>query len=186
MTTYVGVHADVKPRTIFGREPAMVSGFIETVLTLLLAFGLGVDQSTFGPILAVVVAGLGLYVAWGTKDTWLGAIIGFLKAGFILAAVYGFSLTDGQTGAILMVVTAGFSFLNRTQTSPLTSDGDVLADPVPVTVDAPPVGVQPDAEPGATSRRLTVPHRRRAVTGSLVTARSGSIVTTQATPAYSV
>jgi hypothetical protein len=126
-----------RARAIFGREPAAWVGLIESVLMLLLAFGLGIDQDTFGPIMAVVVAGFGIYTAWATRDTALGAIIGFVKAALTLAAVYGLALTDGQTAAVVMVATVVVSFFQRTQTSPV----DAPVSPSPAQVTASPVGV---------------------------------------------
>lgn len=115
---YVGEHRASRAMTIFGREPAAWVGLIESLLTILLAFGLGVTQETFGPILAVVVAAFGVYTAWVTKDTALGAIVGFTKASLVLCAVYGLTLTDGQTAAIVALVSVLVSFFQRTQTSP--------------------------------------------------------------------
>jgi hypothetical protein len=103
---------------ILGREPAAWVGLAEAVLTLLLAFGIGVNQETFGPIMALVTAGAGLLTAWATKDTALGAIVGFVKACLTLFAVYGLDLTDQQTGAVVGATVVLVAFFQRTQTSP--------------------------------------------------------------------
>lgn len=133
------------PRSIFGREPAAWVGLIEGVLTLALAFGLGINQVTFGPIMAVVVATFGLYTAWATRDTALGAIIGFAKAALTVGAVYGLTLSDSQTGALIALVTVVFGFWQRTQTSPV----DAPVDPSPAQVTPSPVG-QSSIIPGTT------------------------------------
>lgn len=104
--------------TIFGREPAVWVSLIEAVLTILLAFSLGISQTTFGPIMAVVVAAAGAFTAWATRDTMLGVLIGLSKAALICAAVYGLTLTDAQTGALIGTVTLLIGFFHRTQTSP--------------------------------------------------------------------
>lgn len=127
--------------TIFGREPAAWVGLIEAALSILLAFSLGVSQDTFGPILAVVVAAAGVYTAWATKDTMLGVIVGLAKAVLVLAAVYGLTLTDSQTGAVVALVTVVVGFWQRSQTSP-------VADPVspsPQQVVESPVTIDPAA-----------------------------------------
>ena len=121
MTEYVGEHRAPRALTIFGREPAAWVGLIEAMLVILLAFGAGVTQDTFGPILAVVVAAFGLYTAWATKDTALGAIVGLVKSSLVLATVYGLTLTDGQTAALITATTVAVSFFQRTQTSPEVS-----------------------------------------------------------------
>jgi uncharacterized membrane protein YccC len=109
----------VSTPSIFGREPAAWVGLIEAVLTILLAFAIGVSQETYGPILAVVTAALGVYTALVTRDTALGAIVGLVKAVLVLAAVYGLTLTDGQTAAVISLVTVVVGFFQRTQTSPV-------------------------------------------------------------------
>ena len=121
MTEYVGEHRAPRALTIFGREPAAWVGLIEAMLVILLAFGVGVTQDTFGPILAVVVAAFGVYTAWATKDTALGAIVGLVKSSLVLATVYGLTLTDGQTAALITATTVAVSFFQRTQTSPEVS-----------------------------------------------------------------
>ena len=105
---------------IFGREPAAWVGLIEAVLMTLLAFGIGVGQDTFGPIMGVVVAAFGVFTAWATRDTMLGVIVGLAKSVMVLAAVYGLTLSDEQTGALIAVVTMVTSFWQRTQTSPVS------------------------------------------------------------------
>lgn len=119
------VTSSTAPRAIriFGREPAAWVGLIEGALALMLAFGLGIEQATFGPIMAVVVAAGGAYSAWATRDTMLGAVLGLAKSLLVLLAVYGLTLTDQQTAAILGLVSLLVGFWQRTQTSP-------VADPI--------------------------------------------------------
>lgn len=115
-------------RLIFGREPAAWLGLIEAVLVGLMAFSLGVSQTTFGPIMAVVVALFALYTAWVTSETMLSVIVGLSKSALVLGAVYGLTLTDSQTGAIIGLVTIVAGFVNRDRTA-----APVPA-PLPVTV----------------------------------------------------
>lgn len=110
-----------KELTIFGREPAVVVGLIEAVLAVLLSFGLGITQDSYGPWVAVVVAVGGIVTALGTKDTLLGAVVAALKAGIVLVAVYGVTLTDQQTASLVSFVPVVFMLWQRTQTSPLTA-----------------------------------------------------------------
>ncbi len=105
---------------IFGREPAVLVGLIESALVLVLSFGLfNLTQDTVGAIMAVVTAAFGLYLAYVTKDTILGAAVGLLKAGLVLATFYGFSLSFEQSAALIAFVTVGLSLYQRTQTTPL-------------------------------------------------------------------
>lgn len=106
---------------IFGREPAAWVGIIEAGLVTLMAFSLGVSQTTFGPIMAVVVAVFALYTAYATHETMLAVIVGFAKALFVLGAVYGFAFTDNQTASIIALITVVASLYNRSQTSPVVA-----------------------------------------------------------------
>jgi hypothetical protein len=109
-------------KTLFGREPAAWVGLIEAVLTILLAFALGVSQSAFGPIMAVVVAAAGVYTAWATRDTMLGVIVGLVKAVLILSTVYGLTLSDQQTAALISLTAIVVAFFQRTQTEPVANE----------------------------------------------------------------
>lgn len=105
--------------TIFGREPAVWVGLIESVLALLLTFQLGITDETLGIWMALFVALGGVVTAWSTKDTLLAALVAALKALLVLATTYWFTLTDQQTAGILAVAfVVGSTFL-RTQTSPV-------------------------------------------------------------------
>ena len=130
-----------KAVTIFGREPVAWLGLLESALLVLVAFGIGVTQETFGPIFAVVTAAFGVYTAWATRDTMLGVIVGLFKSLIILAAVYGLAISDEQTAALVAVVTMVVSFWQRTQTSPVAdpvdpSPAQVVPVPDPVAVGA--------------------------------------------------
>ena len=106
---------------VFGREPAAIVGLIEGALVLALSFGLfDLTQHTIGLIMAVVTSALGVYVAYVTRDTLLGAVIGFVKALLALAVVYGLTISTEQTGAVIAFITVVFSFYNRSQTAPLS------------------------------------------------------------------
>ena len=115
-------------KLIFGREPAAWIGIIEAVLTILMAFALGISSTTFGPIMAVVVAGLSLYTAWATKETMLAVVVGFVKAILILATVYGFTLAPEQAGALIALITVVAGLWTRSKTDgPFNVNGLVAA-----------------------------------------------------------
>lgn len=119
---------------IFGREPVAVVGLIEAMLVCGLSFGLpGLSQETVGLIMAAAMAGFGVYTAYVTKQTLLGGVVGLMKATLALAAVYGLSLTDAQTAALIAVTTMGFGLYHRTQTSPAVQPS-FHEGPAPVTV----------------------------------------------------
>jgi hypothetical protein len=49
-------------KNLWNTEPTLVVGFVQTVLVLLLAFGVDLTTEQVGAILAVVTAGLALVV----------------------------------------------------------------------------------------------------------------------------
>lgn len=128
-----------KAATIFGREPAAWVGLIEATLALAVAFAFGVDQTTFGPIMAVVSAAAGVYTAWATRDTMLGVILGLVKAVVGLTAVYGLALADNQVGAIMAITAVLVGFFQRTQTTPVSDPVDPSPAQVVVNEPTPPV-----------------------------------------------
>lgn len=111
------------PRTIFGREPAAWVGLIEAVLAVLillpLATQLNLTQEWAVLVMAVVSAGAGLFTAWATKDTALGAILGFSKAVLGLVGYYGLELSPELQASLMALVPILLGFFQRTQTSPL-------------------------------------------------------------------
>jgi hypothetical protein len=145
---------------IFGREPAVWVGVIEAFLAVLLSFGIGITESTYGPIMAVVVALGGFVTALGTKDTLLGALIGVIKAGVVLIAVFGISLSEQQTGALIAAVSVVFALYQRTQTSP-------IADPV----DPSPAQVVPVPAPADVKEGVD----EAAANGELIPVDAGSV-----------
>jgi hypothetical protein len=95
------------PFKILGQEPAFFVGVVEAVLIGLLSFNVfgSLTQDTIGVIVATVAAGLGLVTAYATKTTLYSALMGFAKAALVLAVTFGAPLTDGQTSALLAVIT---------------------------------------------------------------------------------
>lgn len=108
---------------LFGREPVVISNAIEGILGALLAFGLlkslGINTAEdVACVMAVVSSGLGLYVAYVTKDTLLSATLGFVKAAVLLIAAYGYEITDTQLAQLLGAITVILALWTRTQTGP--------------------------------------------------------------------
>lgn len=132
---------------IFGREPAVWVGLLEGVLAALLAFGIGITQESYGPWVMLISALAGLLTAWLTKDTMLGALIGFAKAFLVWLAVYGVSLNDQQTGVLIGLIPLIVGFFQRTQTSPVAAP----IDPSPAQVTRSPLAPV-ETEPGAANQ----------------------------------
>jgi hypothetical protein len=133
--------------TIFGREPSVWVGLIESGLAALTAFGIGqwagLTQETYGTWVVLIAALSGFLTAFLTKDTMLGVTLGLFKAVVAFIAIYGLSLTDQQTGAVIAFLPLLVSLYQRTQTAPIVN-GEVLArDPVEVVATVP---VAPEVE----------------------------------------
>jgi hypothetical protein len=133
--------------TIFGREPSVWVGLIESGLAALTAFGIGqwagLTQETYGTWVVLIAALSGFLTAFLTKDTMLGVTLGLAKAVIAFIAIYGLSLTDQQTGAVIAFLPLLVSLYQRTQTAPIVN-GEVLArDPVEVVATVP---VAPEVE----------------------------------------
>lgn len=148
--------ATTAPRTraIFGREPSAWIGLLEAVIALVIMFPAanewGLTQQWATIVLAVVAAAGGVYTAWATRDTMLGAILGLFKAGAVLFAFYGLALTTDQQGTAAALIAVLVGFFQRTQTSPV----DAPVSPSPTQVTESPVGPESTVA-GNTGEQLT-------------------------------
>jgi hypothetical protein len=107
---------------ILRREPAVITGVIEALAAVLLAFGLiDITRELLGLIMAVVSALLGLYTAYVTHDTILGATLALFNAALSLAVGLGLGLSTEQTGALIALAAVLVGFFQRTQTSPMAN-----------------------------------------------------------------
>ena len=117
---------------LFGREPAAWVGLIEAALILLLAFFTLMTPEQLTLVMAAVNALAGCYVAWATKDTMLGVVVGLAKAILALVIGFGLALTEPQTAAILGFVVIIGSFFNRQNTYPLADPPRAVPGALPV------------------------------------------------------
>ncbi|SEN87464.1 hypothetical protein [Nonomuraea pusilla] len=111
--------------TIFGREPAVILGFLSAALQLLTAFVLPLTSDQVGALNAVAAAAVGVWTAAVTRAADGGssiqsAVLGFAQAGITLALVFGLSLSDEQTASIMAFVAMGVSMFVRQVSSPKT------------------------------------------------------------------
>jgi hypothetical protein len=119
--------------TIFGREPTIWLGVLEAVLATITAFGLGtrwgLSQDTYGIWTVLFAAIFGVITAWMTKDTMLGVVLGLVKAIIAFIAIYGLTMTDQQTGAVVALTPLIVSLFQRTQTAPIVNGQVIPRDP---------------------------------------------------------
>ena len=106
---------------IFGREPALVAGFIKAMLVLVTAFWVIMTPEQIGLINGVVAAVLAVYVAYVTHQTLASGLLGLTDAAIALAVGYGAHLSPEQTGAVIAFVTIAIAMYNRTQVTPVAA-----------------------------------------------------------------
>ncbi|MGB5930752.1 MAG: hypothetical protein WBH03_21395 [Cyclobacteriaceae bacterium] len=102
----------------FGRDPALFIAAVEATLLILVTFNLGVDSTTSAAIMAVVVAGSALAVAYFTDEPLLAGLVGVIKAGAALLIVLGVDLTQDQVAAIVGVAPIVIGMWQRGQATP--------------------------------------------------------------------
>lgn len=105
--------------TIFGREPALVVGFVGAVLSVLVGLNLEhLSSEQAGLIVAALGALVGGITAIFTRPVAPGAFLALVTAGAALAAGYGLELSPTMIGAINGLVIATLNFITRGQVSP--------------------------------------------------------------------
>lgn len=114
------------PRQFLGRDPAALLALVQAALTLALSFGLlawaGLStQVDLALLLGVLNALSAVYLAWGTTETALAAVVELFKGLVAFGAVYGLSISIEQTALAIVLINAIATAFLRTQTSPLTN-----------------------------------------------------------------
>lgn len=109
-------------RSLFGREPAVVLGFVGAVLTVAATLGLPfLDAGAVAAIMALLTA---VVTAAFTRPVVPALGIGILTAGVALFAEYGVHASEALVAGLTGLVVAGFAlFAVRPQVTP--KDGAV-------------------------------------------------------------
>ncbi len=103
---------------IFGREPALVVGFVGAILTTLVAAG--VPGLNAGQAAAVMALLTGAITAWATRPMAPGLYAGLVGLAVALAAEYKFDVSEQLTAGLTGLVLAGFAlFAVRSQVTPV-------------------------------------------------------------------
>lgn len=102
-------------RFLAGREPALIATVAGVGIKLLGAFWLHLSVDQQSVLNAVVVAGLGLAVAFATRDGFSAAILGFVQALIALAIGFGLNLTADNQALIMSFVATAIGMFTRTQ-----------------------------------------------------------------------
>jgi len=144
---------------LFGKDPALVGAFLQSVLAALLGLGVipGLNSETAALISVAGAAVFGGYAAFAIKQNILPAVVAAFQA--LAAVAMGFGLGDVLaahgydatllTGLATAVLTAGLGLFLRTQADPKAgspADPDpVVPVPVEITVSGAPSVAQHSA-----------------------------------------
>lgn len=124
---------------IFGREPALVAAFLQSVLAMVVGLGVGLSPEQAALISAGGAAVFGAYAAYALKQNLLPTVVAAFQA--LVAVGVGFGLGDvlasrgfdasTLTGLATAVLTALLGLFLRTQADPKAGSP---SEPVPVPV----------------------------------------------------
>lgn len=103
---------------IFGREPVLWVTAIQATIVLLAATLTDWTTEQVGSLTLVVFVLGDVTVAYLTKATMLGVLIGLLKAIVSAFAAFGYDLDPDTLAALVAFVTGVLGLFQRTQTSP--------------------------------------------------------------------
>lgn len=115
---------------VFGREPALLIGFLASALTLGTSLNLpGVSAEQVSLIVAAITAVAGVVMAVRTRPIAPAAFTTTVAAVAALVAGYGFEVSPGVVGAVNALVLSGLTLLTRAQVSPVASVGATSSAP---------------------------------------------------------
>jgi hypothetical protein len=105
---------------ILGREPAALLALFAIIVKLIAAFGVDVSVDVQAYVNGAAAAGMGLLIAWKTKDGLGAAVIGFAQAALALALGLGLNWNGDQQAVVMTAVTIAVGMWDRTQvTAPI-------------------------------------------------------------------
>jgi hypothetical protein len=112
--------------TIFGRQPVVWVGAIQSVLVLLVSFGwldpIGLHgEGDVGLVAAVLNGAAALYLAFVTSESWLAPAVELAKASLALGVIYGLNVSTEKEGLAIAALTTVFALVHQGKTSPLAS-----------------------------------------------------------------
>lgn len=108
---------------IFGREPALILGFIAAAVQSLTAFGISVSPGVQTAVNAIAAAVVAIVSAIVLKDGALGAaLMQLATAGMALVVGLGLDWSTERQGWVMALVAAGIALFTRTQvTAPVAA-----------------------------------------------------------------
>lgn len=104
---------------IFGREPALILGFIAAAVQSLAAFGFNVSPGVQTAINAIAAAVVAVILAVVLHNGAVGAaVMQLATAGMALVVGLGLNWSAERQGWVMALVAAGIALFTRTQVTP--------------------------------------------------------------------
>jgi hypothetical protein len=104
---------------IFGREPALILGFIAAAVQSLAAFGLSVSPGVQTAVNAIAAAVVAVILAVVLHNGAVGAaLMQLATAGMALLVGLGLNWGTDKQGWVMALVAAGIALFTRTQVTP--------------------------------------------------------------------
>jgi NADPH:quinone reductase-like Zn-dependent oxidoreductase len=100
------------------REPALLIDLFETLVVLLIAFGIGMSGDQQSYLIAAFVALIGLFKAFTTKPFPVTAVTDFGRAILVVGASFGIGLTADQIALIVTALGTITTLIARSQVTP--------------------------------------------------------------------
>ena len=122
------------------REPALIIDFVETLLVILLSFGLALTHDQQAWIVWAVVAALGLAKGFATHPFPVAVIVDFGRALLMLAVAFNLRISIDQVAMLTTLLGTVTTIIARGQITPVNSPvaatggagaGPVIAPPDP-------------------------------------------------------
>jgi hypothetical protein len=109
---------------MFGKEPALIVGFIGAVLTFLVSLNLGfLDAGAAAAILSLIT---GIVTAATTRPIAPGLYAGIAGAAAAVLAEYGTNVSEATVAGVSGLILAGFALFGvRNQVSPARAGASV-------------------------------------------------------------
>lgn len=105
----------MSPVKILGREPAALLALFAVAVKMFSAFVMEVDENTQAYVNAAAAAGMGVFIAWVTKDGVVAAVLGLGQAVIALAVGLGLEWDVATQAVVLSFVSLTLGAYDRTQ-----------------------------------------------------------------------
>lgn len=99
-------------------EPAVVVYFVNSLVALLVAYGLDLGKDQVAAITTITTAVVAIVVAVTTRPVVVSSITGAVATALAAVAAFGLHLSGDQIGTAVTVLSIGLSLLLRQAVSP--------------------------------------------------------------------